>query len=292
MKIYDCFTFYNELDLLEFRLTELYDHVDYFVLVEANTTYTSIPKLFYFENNKERYAKWMDKIIHVKVEDMPNDPDAWVNDRYQRDQIYRGILTADDDDLIIVSDLDEIIRPAAVDYMRNSTQTLFALRMPLFNFKFNYMRINPGPYDVWGMAGSRSYFEDIKPDAFRFLRFQFMDKPYQYQDDGCEVIEHGGWQFSNLGDNEFMKNKLRSFAHAEVNYPEYLEQVDIDASIAEGLGVGRKFEQQEWQPVKIDSYFPDTLVNNLDKYKTFILNNATINALDILPEYPYNREYV
>ena len=288
MKIYDCFTFYNELDLLEFRLEELYDHVDHFVLVEANTTYTSIPKEFLFEQNKDRYARWADKIIHVKVEDMPNSPDAWVNDRFQRDQIYRGIVNADADDLIMVSDLDEIIRPEVVDYMRGSDQGIFALRMPLFNFKFNYMRVSPGPYDVWGMAGRRSFFEDIKPDGFRYLRFQFMDKPYQYKNDGCEVIEHGGWQFSNLGNNEFMKNKLRSFAHAEVNYPEYLAQVDINASIAEGRGVGRKFEDQVWTPVELDSYFPKTLLNNQDKYKSFILDNAATNALAILPKFPYN----
>lgn len=288
MKIYDCFTFYNELDLLEFRLEELYDHVDHFVLVEANTTYTSIPKPFLFEENKDRYARWMDKIIHVRVEDMPMNPDAWVNDRFQRDQIYRGIVDADHNDLIMVSDLDEIIRPAAINYMKESDQSIFALRMPLFNFKFNYMRFNPNQYDIWGMAGRRIFFEDIKPDAFRFLRFNFMDKPYKYQNDGCEVIEHGGWQFSNLGDNEFMKNKLRSFAHAEVNYPEYLAQVDIDASIAEGLGVGRKFEQQEWKPVEIDSYFPKTLLNNLDKYKNYILDNPATNALAILPKFSYN----
>ena len=106
-KIYDCFTFYNELDLLELRLTELYDFVDHFVLVEADTTYTSRPKPFYYEENKSRYSQWADKIIHIKVTDMPHDPDAWVNDRWQRDQIMRGIVEADDDDIIIVEDADE-----------------------------------------------------------------------------------------------------------------------------------------------------------------------------------------
>jgi len=287
MKIYDCFTFYNEFDLLEIRLQELYDHVDHFVLVEANTTFTSIPKSFLFEENKSRYDKWLDKIIHIKVEDMPNSPDAWVNDRFQRDQIYRGIVDADPDDLIMISDLDEIIRPEAVEYMLNSDQTLFALRMPLFNFKFNYMRTRPGIYDIWGMAGRRSFFEQIKPDGFRFLRFQFMEASYQYKNNGCEVIEHGGWQFSNLGDNEFMLNKLRSFAHQEVNYPEYMAQVDINASIQEGRGVGRQYEDQEYKVVEINDYFPKTLVNNLGKYQQYILENPTVDAKTMLPEYPY-----
>ena len=194
-KIYDCFTFYNELDLLELRLAELYTKVDHFVIVESNQTYTSKPKPFYFEENKQRYAQWLDKIIHIKVENMPGHPDAWVNDRFQRDQIFQGIVDANADDLIMVSDLDEIVRPEAVDYMSNSEQTLFALRMIISNFKFNYMKVNPDRYNIWAMAGRRHLFDDIKPDAFRQLRFQFMDKPYQFKNNGCEVIEHGGWHF-------------------------------------------------------------------------------------------------
>lgn len=288
MKIYDCFTFYNELDLLEFRLTELYNHVDHFVIVEAHTTYTSIPKPFYFEENKERYAKWMDKIIHVKVEDMPMDPDAWVNDRFQRDQIARGIVDADADDLILVSDLDEIIRPAAIEYMAKSDQSMFALRMPLYNFKFNYMRITPGIYDIWGMAGRRSLFDDIKPDAFRFLRFQFTSAPYQYKNEGCEVIEHGGWQFSNLGNNEFLKTKIRSFAHQEINSEEFLDQVDVDASIAAGQCWDRSLDDYIYEGVVLDDYYPKTLLENQEKYKDFILQDATTSTLDLLPaEYPY-----
>ena len=115
-KIYDCFTFYNELDLLELRLTELYDFVDHFVLVEADTTYTSVPKPFYYEENKQRYARWADKIIHIKVTDMPHSPDAWVNDIFQRNQIARGIADAAPEDLIMICDLDEIVRQEAVEY--------------------------------------------------------------------------------------------------------------------------------------------------------------------------------
>ena len=94
MKIYDCFPFYNELDLLDLRLATLYDHVDHFVLVECTTTFQSQPKELYFENNKTRYAQYMDKIIHVVVDDAPGDPDAWVNDIFQRNSIMRGVLAS------------------------------------------------------------------------------------------------------------------------------------------------------------------------------------------------------
>ena len=71
--IVDCFTFFNELDLLELRLEELHESVDYFVLVEASKTQSLLDKPLYFEENKLRYSKFLDKIIHVKVEDCPDN---------------------------------------------------------------------------------------------------------------------------------------------------------------------------------------------------------------------------
>lgn len=286
-KIYDCFTFYNELDLLELRLTELYDFVDHFVLVEANTTYTSRPKPFYYEENKARYAQWADKIIHVRVEDMPMHPDAWVNDIYQRNQIARGIVGANANDLIMVSDLDEIVRPAAVEYMRASEQSLFALRMTISNFKFNYMKVNPDRYNIWGMAGRRHLFDDIAPDAFRQIRFQFMSAPYQFTNNGCEVIEHGGWHFGYMGDKTWLLDKAQSFAHTEVNNPAFLDQIDPDKSIEQGTSWDRN-SSDKYTIVELDSYFPATLINNREKYQRYILDNPTTTALALLPDYPYN----
>jgi beta-1,4-mannosyl-glycoprotein beta-1,4-N-acetylglucosaminyltransferase len=287
MKIYDCFPFYNELDLLELRLQELYDHVDHFVLVESNTTYTSRPKPFYYEQNQSRYSQWADKIIHVKVENMPGHPDAWVNDRFQRDQIMRGIVSADANDLIMISDLDEIIRPAAVEHMRTSEQSLFALRMTISNFKFNYMKVNPDRYNIWAMAGRRSLFDDIQPDAFRQLRFNFMDSPYQFRNDGCEVVEHGGWHFGYMGDKTWLLDKAQSFAHTEVNNPDFLAQIDPDKSIEQRTS-WQQNSSDRYTVVELDSYFPHALVQNQDKYSKFILAETESRALDLLPAYPYN----
>ena len=72
-KIYDCFNFFNELDILELRLNILYDYVDYFVIVESSVTHSGQPKPFYLEENKERFAKFWDKIIIFKVVDTPED---------------------------------------------------------------------------------------------------------------------------------------------------------------------------------------------------------------------------
>jgi len=287
MQIYDCFPFYNELDLLELRLTELYDKVNHFVIVEADTTYTSRPKPFYFEENKQRYSQFLDKIIHIKVTDMPRNPDAWVNDVFQRNQIARGIVDADPDDLILISDCDEIIRPEALDYMKTSDQSLFALRMTLHNFKFNYMKLNPDRYSPWGMAGKRRFFDEIGPDAFRQLRFQFFNAPYQFKNDGCEVIEHAGWHFGYMGDKDWLLDKAQSFAHTEVNTPEFLKQIDPEASIASRTEWNQSSDAR-YEIVELDSYFPKTVINNREKYQKYILDNPVTKALALLPQYPYN----
>jgi len=101
MKIIDCFTFYNELKMLEFRLAELNDDVDYFVLVESTFTHTGNKKDLFFEKNKNLYSKYLHKIIHIIVDDMPNTENAWDNEKYQRKCINRGIqqLTLNEDDV-------------------------------------------------------------------------------------------------------------------------------------------------------------------------------------------------
>jgi Glycosyltransferase family 17 len=286
MKIYDCFPFYNELDLLELRLTELHSFVDHFVLVEANSTHQGNPKPYFYNENKERFAQWADKIIHVQVDDMPNHPDSWINEGHHRDQIMQGIANADADDLIIISDLDEIVRPVALEYMKSSDQGIFALRMSLHNFKFNYTRSSPGEYDVWGMACRRSFLDDISPTEFRRLRFQFTGAPYQFKNNGCEVIEHAGWHFGYMGNNAWLVNKALNFAHAEVNRPEFIAAIDVEKSIAERKEWNRD-SANTYKIVELDDYFPKTITDNQDKYKDFILDNPETTVYNILPPFPY-----
>ena len=149
------------------------------------------------------------------------------------------------------------------------------------------MKVNPDLYAIWGMAGRRSFFNDIKPDAFRQLRFQFMHKPYQFKNEGCEVIEHGGWHFGYMGDKAWLLDKAVSFAHTEVNTPEFLAQIDPEASIAQKTS-WQQHSTDVYEIVELDSYFPKTILNNRNKYNQYILDNPVTKALDLLPTYPYN----
>ena len=111
-KIYDCFVFFNELDILDIRLNVLDEEADYFVLVESTRTYTGQPKELVYEQNKDRFARFKDRIIHVVVDDMPEQTEStFTREELQRSAIGRGLANAQPDDLIIVSDVDEIPKP-------------------------------------------------------------------------------------------------------------------------------------------------------------------------------------
>ena len=103
MKIYDCFTFYNEFDLLDLRIAEMYDHVDYMVLVEADHTFQNEPKHFNFKHRMKEYEH-LDKLIYIGVEDMPLSSDPWVNERHQRDSIMLALKDENDRGNIVNSE--------------------------------------------------------------------------------------------------------------------------------------------------------------------------------------------
>jgi hypothetical protein len=281
MKIYDCFTFYNELDLLELRFAELYDHVDHFVLVEANRTFQNNLKPFYFSENQHKFAQYMDKVIHVQVDDMPTDTDAWGREAHQRNSIAQGLADADAEDIIIVSDLDEIIRPSTINAMRADTETvIWGLRMPLFYFKFNYMlTTTDSTYTTWAMACRKQLLtsaEDLRRNRFALNGFAL-----NHNANGIRMMEHAGWQFSYLGDTEFARSKIQSFAHVETNRPEVLDSLDIEQSVANGDGLGPS-ALERFEPVQIDSYMPTSIQQQPDIYRKYIVPGATKTVRDFI----------
>jgi Glycosyltransferase family 17 len=285
-KIYDCFTFYNELDLLELRLSELYTTVDRFVIVESNQTFTNRPKPFNLYEQTERFKPWLDKVIYVRVTDMPGTANPWDNEHHQRNAIVRGLTRATDDDIIIISDVDEIPRTQALDYMRRSDQTVFAMRMPIFNFKFNYMKLDPDRYNVWAMATRCRVLKEITANTLRDMRFGFFSSEYQFSNNGCEVIEHAGWHFGYMGDRDFLVDKAQSFSHQEVNTPEFIAQIDPAASIAKRTS-WKQDSTDRYEIVDLDNYFPKQLLDNQTKYQQYILPDPVTQARALLPAFPY-----
>lgn len=223
----------------------------------------------------------MDKVIHVQVEDMPTDTDAWGREAHQRNSIARGIVDADAEDIVIVSDLDEIIRPSTLDAMRADTEiSIWGLRMPLFYFKFNYMLTTTDSiYTTWGMACRKQIFteaEDLRRNRFALNGFAL-----NHNVNGIRMMEHAGWQFSYLGDTEFARSKIQSFAHVETNRPEVLDSLDIEKSVANGDGLGPS-PVERFVPVQIDSYMPISIQKAPDKYSKYIVPDATKTVRDFI----------
>ena len=142
MKIYDCFSYWDEDLLLDLRLNILDSYVDYFVIVEGNKTWQNNPKKLQFDIDK--FKKFKEKIIYIPVDNMPDGDNPYVRENFQRNAISRGIEKAANEDFIIISDLDEIPNPKKIVSFK--TKMRFAVFKQLhFYYKLN-LQSQKNPY--------------------------------------------------------------------------------------------------------------------------------------------------
>lgn len=119
-RVYDTFMLADELDVLECRLTELEETDVTHVLVEATLNHQGNPKPLWYGDNKARFDRWRDRIVHVIVDDLdPHDRTIWGRENAQREYTWRGLTDAEPDDVVIHSDVDEIISVDAVGIARH-----------------------------------------------------------------------------------------------------------------------------------------------------------------------------
>lgn len=219
-KVIDCFTFYNEFKLLDLRLKELNEVVDHFVLVESTKTFTGQDKPLFFNRVKDRYKNA--RIIHVVVDDMPMDTDAWGRERYQRNCISKGIdcLTLQDSDIIVITDVDEI--PDSVTLETISKAGLN--ECSILEMDFYYYNLSCKWDCKWyhpKVASFAKYKEIGECEYFRKYPTNL-------------VIPNGGWHFSYFGDIDFIRNKINAFSHQEFNTDQYTNPEHILQCIKEG----------------------------------------------------------
>ncbi len=261
----DCFTFYNELDMLDFRLDYLYNSVDYFVLVESTFSHSGNKKELYYKKNKKRFEIYHDKIIHVIVEDMPNTNNAWDNESHQRRCIDRGIskLNLTDNDILIISDLDEIIDRNTLSKI-NNFNGIMALKQDLYYYNVTSKFKKP-----WFSAKILNYktYCNLNKDP---------QKIRHYSDHVLNIIEKGGWHFSYFGNTDFIKNKIKNFAHQELNKSIFLDDTYINDKINKCMDLyGRNFECIKIN-IEDNTYLPE----NYSKYKIFKINEISLNKND------------
>lgn len=268
MKVYDCFMFFNELDIVELRFEELYNTVDYFIISESNVTHAGNPKPYTFLDNWDRYKKYHHKIRHIKVDDMPESFGGMDRDRYQRQSLEKGLYDLNDDDLVIVSDLDEIPRAELVEMIKNDTNIYdrYMLNIPQFRHRLNFMKVRDSHKYTNIIVTRGSSFTN--PHAEREMTFPWMPKP-----NNCVYLEHGGWHFTWLGNDQDVINKLSNFAHTELNTESARKNINID-DVLKNKKSFLPDHNEEFEYVVIDDYFPDYIKNNLDRWNHLIIPNA------------------
>lgn len=236
--------------MLEIRLNILNDVVDKFVLIEAPLRFSGKPKPLYYLENKERFAKWNDKIIHhIAIETpelkqqaylSPNTGSGehyWIREFIQKENAKDALLFCDDDDLVFISDVDEVWKPELAQRKIPTNAVFKPKQLPYMYY------LNQRTDEDWlGWTGTIfTRYENIKDECVNHLR---TDSMTDYQ-----VIENGGWHFNSLGGQE---KKRLAFSH-----PVYENDIE--------------WKRREINLRKEEKDLPEYIINNKDLWKDLLL---------------------
>lgn len=195
----DCFIFFNEFELLEIRLNSLAPYINKFVLCESPVTFSGNKKPLYFQENKERFKDF--NITHLIVDNYKNwlGYSSWFMEYNQRDFLKYGILSESDNEMILMSDIDEI-----PDLSQYDGETEGSFRQKMYYYYFNV---------ATGQNNWRGTVAMKKKNITRFQKLR--DNRHKIH----TVLRKGGWHFSTLGPVENIILKIESFSHIEHNIP-------------------------------------------------------------------------
>lgn len=212
--VYDCFTFFNELDILELRLELLDSVVDRYVLVESPVTQKGDFKELFYSNNKERFAKFRHKIIHVVYQPplQPAKQPNWSLENRQRDAIMRGLEACTANDIVLISDVDEIPDPKKIlFYMNRPGIKVFEQQLMYYYLNFACWT-NP----IWRGTRMGTYADLLEPkqNLKPLPPFAFSARGLPTYFRFCEgtTIPQGGWHFSYCGGAAAIRRKKASIS--------------------------------------------------------------------------------
>ncbi|CAO4177911.1 hypothetical protein [Methylorubrum populi] len=251
MRVFDCFLFFNELDLLEIRLHELDESVDVFVIVEATVTFKGNHKPLYFSENRERFAPWLKKIRHLIVDDTPDTDDPWVRQYYQRECLRKGFEDASPEDLIIISDVDEILSRDGVNRLKGETRNCY-IETLLFYQSLNLMTATARTWSQT-FGGPKSQIDSI-PNFSEARAIKNMDFGF---------VDAAGWHFSSVGNVSAIMTKLSSISEnspqvLKMNNHGYLEKHKSNRTLF--------FTGEKLINIHPGKGFPGKISNNIDMY--------------------------
>ena len=295
MKIFDCFMYFDEDLILDLRLNTLNKFIDYFVIVESIYNHKGEKRKLKFNINK--FKKFNKKIIYLIHNQIPseikqikkNDSEHEKNTKYifnaifrensQRNYILKGLRKAKDNDIILISDVDEIPNLEKVNFKTLKNKLIF-FKQEMFYYKFNLKLPN---YNWIGTKSCKKkylknpqWLRNIKDRKYPFYRLDtfFSDKKFT----NIEIIKNGGWHFTNIKTAEQIRYKLKSYLHHrefEVN-PVTKKQIEklIKSRIAIYDLKLDKRSQKIGQGSKLQKYnlkkLPTYIIDNKKKYKKWI----------------------
>ena len=297
MKIFDCFMYFDEETVLDLRLNILDKYVDYFVIVESSFTHKGDKRDLKF--NHQKFKKFKDKLIYITYDEEPSEiaknqvnekddnaikswkyiENAILRENGQRNQILKGLEFAKNDDLILISDVDEIPNLENFD-PSNIPEKIILFKQDMFYYKFNLKLPN---LEWTGTKGCKKKFlkspqwlRNIKDRKYPFYRFDTFFSDTKFID--IKIILNGGWHFSNLKTASEIEFKLKSYLHhrefdenplsvEEINNLIKNKQAIYDLKVdkrVNKIGDGSKLEKYPTEKL------PRFLQDNLNDYKEWV----------------------
>ena len=295
MKIFDCFMYFDEDQVLDLRLNVLYQNVDYFVIVESIYNHKGEKRNLLFKSQK--FEKFNDKIIYLVYDKIPQlvEPiketdnekekdgkyimNALYRENAQRDFILEGLKSAKKDDLILISDVDEIPKLSSVN-LNQIKNEIILFKQDMFYYKYNLSLPN---FKWTGTKAvkkknlvSPQWLRNVKDRKYPFYRIDtfFSDKKYI----DIKIINDGGWHFSNIKSPEMIEHKLRSYLHhrefdqvslsiEEINELVKKKQAIYDLRVDKRVNkVGNGVILENFEMKKLPNHIND----NIDKYKNWL----------------------
>ena len=273
MKIIDCFNYFDEDLILEIRLSTLFDYVDKFIICEATLDHAGNEKKLNFDIKKfKRYEK---KIKYIIVDDLPKEVKkfkkhwhtAHARDQFQRNSLVRGLADCDPDDLIMISDVDEIPNPEKIsDFNKKDKYACFVQGNYLL--KFNLLNITEPKWYGTRMCRKKDlkspqWLRDIKPRKIPFYKF--------YKPKFDKFIANGGWHFSSVKNAEGIYKKLNSYSEQQWNNNKFKNMEIIKRKIDQKKDL---FDRNyNYKVLEIDNSFPKYIFNNKEKLKELLYEN-------------------
>ena len=230
MQIFDCFMYYNEDVILDLRLNYLNQFVDKFIIIESTFNHRGKKKELNFNINN--FLKFKDKIEYYVLDKQPpnieeiNDSDTdkqksikyilngYRRDHFQRNYISSGISEVDENDIIIISDIDEIPNLKKIN-IKDIKNNLIFFNQKMCYYKFNLYQKN------YNWVGSRAckkkkllspqWLRDVKPKNYPKWRVDTYFSKLKYTN--VIFVNEGGWHFSYLNTPELIEQKLKSYTH-------------------------------------------------------------------------------